>query len=294
MSWCFSVSQITTPENAMKDYFSTDNFHNWIRPVAFEAWMVWFREAVREVGSRPSSRMSSYTASSFSRLVPFHLLFFHIVSESNLYDTRPPSRMSETADLSSDNERNLPRPSSRATSSAYSITESSPDVIIISDSDDDEDKIHQNSVVNRIVKIERKPEEIRQAIKREISFFFKFSESLVYYGLIISGSRSISPEIRFLSGSSAGIRKTSKGKAKSSESGPMKLTSKLTVDTITTITSLPSTWAVPRDNSATMVDLSALDRLPRKTNGDEYTIDAFIRAEVCLNSESGIHTEHTN
>ena len=59
----------------MKDYFSSDNFHNWVRPVAFEAWMLWFREAVRdsEAGSRPSSRMSLYTSTpSISRLVPFH------------------------------------------------------------------------------------------------------------------------------------------------------------------------------------------------------------------------------
>ena len=85
--------------------------------------------------------------------------------------------MSETADLSSDNERNPPpRPSSRAMSSTYSISDSYPDVIIISDSDDDEDEIHANLVVNRALKRERKPElpeEIPQAIKREIfSFFF--------------------------------------------------------------------------------------------------------------------------
>ena len=144
--------------------------------MAFEAWTLWFREAVREVGSRPSSRMSSYTASSFSRLVLLNLLFFCIPFESNHYDNRPPSRMSETADLSSDNERNPPpRPSSRATSSAYSISDSYPEVIIISDSDDDEDEIHANLVVNRAVKRERKPElpeEIPQAIKREIIFLF--------------------------------------------------------------------------------------------------------------------------
>jgi hypothetical protein len=147
--------------------------------------------------------------------------------------------MSETVDLSSDNERNPPRPSSRATSSAYSITESYPDVIIISDSDDDEDEIYQNSVVNRVIKREQKLEEIPQAIKREILFFFP-----LVYGLLLvitTGSRSISPDIQFPSNSSAGItkvnRKISKGKARSS--GPMKLTSKLTVDSISTITSLP-------------------------------------------------------
>ena len=92
--------------------------------------------------------------------------------------------MSETADLISDNERNLPRypPSSRAasswaTSSAYSMTarSSSPDVIIISDSDDDEDKTRptrrtRNSVVqvSHVVKEEQKrTEEIFRAVKHE-------------------------------------------------------------------------------------------------------------------------------
>lgn len=93
-----------------------------------------------------------------------------------------------------------------------------------------------------------------------------------------------------MSRSSAGVtkvnRKTSKGKARiftdtlPKPSGLIKLTSKLTVNSISTITSLPSTWTVPRDNSATLVDLSALDSLPRKQNGDEYSIDALIRAEV--------------
>ena len=116
-------------------------------------------------------------ASSISRLVLLNLLFFCISFESNHYDDRPPSHMSETADLSSDYERNpLPRPSSWATSSAYSISDSYPDVIIISDSDDDEDEIHANLVVNRAVKRERKPEEIPQAIKREIFFSPLFSE----------------------------------------------------------------------------------------------------------------------
>jgi len=81
--------------------------------------------------------------------------------------------MSETADLSSDNERN-PRypPSSRATSSAYSIVASSPEVIIILDSDDDEDDKRQKFVVSRAVKREPKErEEIAiKAIKREILF----------------------------------------------------------------------------------------------------------------------------
>ena len=90
---------------------------------------------------------------------------------------RPPSRMSETVDLNSDNESNPPRypPSSRATSSVYSLAVSSPDVIVISDSDDDENEMHQNSLVDlsHVVKREHEePEEIPQAIKREFLFFF--------------------------------------------------------------------------------------------------------------------------
>jgi hypothetical protein len=106
--------------------------------------------------------------------------------------------------------------------------------------------------------------------------------------LITTGSRSTSPELQFTSGSSSITslkvnRKFSKGKATAAahHGGRIKLTSKLTVDSISTTTTLPSTWTVPRDNSATLVDLSALDSLPRKTNGDEYTIDSLIRAEVC-------------
>jgi hypothetical protein len=79
--------------------------------------------------------------------------------------------MSETVDFSSDNERNLLYPpSSRAPSSAYSIAESSPDIIVISDSDDDDDgdrNMDSLSVVNHAVK----EEETHRAIKRESSFF---------------------------------------------------------------------------------------------------------------------------
>lgn len=95
--------------------------------------------------------------------------------------------MSETADLSLDSESlwNLPRypTSSQATSSAshYSITASSPsNVIEILDSDYDEDGMHQNSVVNHIVKVEQKLEEIPRAIKHEILFFF-LSHTLVLW-----------------------------------------------------------------------------------------------------------------
>ena len=84
--------------------------------------------------------------------------------------------MSETADLSSDNERN-PRypPSSRATSSVYSISAETPwpDVIIISDSEEEKEEIRQGSI-NHVVKEEQKrAEETFQAIKREFFFFLR-------------------------------------------------------------------------------------------------------------------------
>ena len=84
--------------------------------------------------------------------------------------------MSETADLSSDNERN-PRypPSSRATSSVYSISAETPwpDVIIISEEEEEEEEICQGSI-NHVVKEEQKrAEETFQAIKREFFFFLR-------------------------------------------------------------------------------------------------------------------------
>jgi hypothetical protein len=61
--------------------------------------------------------------------------------------------------------------------------------------------------------------------------------------------------------------------------GAIKVTSRLSVERLEILTSLPSTWAVPRDRSATLVDLSGRE-IPSKRNGEEYTIDGFIRAEV--------------
>ena len=85
--------------------------------------------------------------------------------------------MSETADLSSDNERN-PRypPSSRATSSVYSISAETPwpDVIIISEEEEEEEEEIRQGSINHVVKEEQKrAEETFQAIKREFFFFLR-------------------------------------------------------------------------------------------------------------------------
>ena len=69
------------------------------------------------------------------------------------------------------------------------------------------------------------------------------------------------------------------GKGKEQDRRSIKISSRLYVDCLDVVTSLPSTWAVPGDRSATLVDLSGHE-IPSKRNGKEYTIDGFIRAEV--------------
>ena len=62
----FFLVWITTSRYAEDNYFSLENIHKWIRPVAFKAWYLWFRQANTEA-SRPSSTMSYYTTMSVSR-----------------------------------------------------------------------------------------------------------------------------------------------------------------------------------------------------------------------------------
>ena len=123
-----------------------ENIHEWIRPVAFEAWFLWFRQATAEASeSRPSSTMSNYAASS---LAVSRFVFYKYLSFSDVIWTQnsPPSRMSETEDFMSDiNHKTLSEsigipPSSRAASSVPSIIFGNfENPIIISDSDVDED-----------------------------------------------------------------------------------------------------------------------------------------------------------
>ena len=92
--------------------------------------------------------------------------------------------------------------------------------------------------------------------------------------MVVSGSRSVSPEVEFLdSAASISFKKiqrsknTGKGKEQDRHYGTyssvVKITSKLSVDRLDVVTSLPSTWAVPRDRSATLVDLTGLE-IPNK------------------------------
>lgn len=96
--------------------------------------------------------------------------------------------------------------------------------------------------------------------------------------------RTSSPDVEVFSSTSLNEKTTDKKKTKSKGKeraiNPFKLTSRVFVDHLLTVTSLPSTWAVPHDNSATLVDLSAIDTFPRRQNGQEYSIDGYVRAEV--------------
>jgi hypothetical protein len=183
-------------------------------------------------------------------------------------------------------------PSSRATSSVPSIIPgSSENPISISDSDSDgEDFIplsrkelaeRRSLKLNFLVKKEPKGDVLKSVpVKREY-YSFKFFVVSNFIIFIISGSRSVSPEIKFLeSAASLSFKRSRKGKEKNRHS-VVKITSRLSVDRLDVITSLPSTWAVPRDRSATLVDLSGCE-IPSRRSGEEYTIDGFIRAEVCI------------
>ena len=85
--------------------------------------------------------------------------------------------------------------------------------------------------------------------------------------MVVSGSHSVSPEVEFLDSAALILLKkiqrsknTGKGKEQDRHySSVIKITSKLSVDCLDVVTSLPSTWAVPRDRSATLVDLTGLE-----------------------------------
>jgi hypothetical protein len=76
--------------------------------------------------------------------------------------------------------------------------------------------------------------------------------------------------------------------------GSVRLTKKVHVNSLTTINTVPTTWAVPRQNEATLLDLSHVKEFPCRTSGETYTIDGWIRAEVHLFIEllQGLNSEH--
>ena len=181
--------------------------------------------------------------------------------------------MSETDDFKTDVSRKTKSitipPSSRATSSVPSIIPgNSENPISIYDSDDDEDFIPTSAKelaeiwLNHAVKEEPKGDVLKSVpVKCE---YLNFNPSLYQSIFIISESHSISPEIEFQD-SPASIsfkknqrsRNTGKGKEQVRYHGSVvKITSRLSVDGLEVVISLPSTWAVPRDRSATLVDLS--------------------------------------
>jgi len=70
-----------------------------------------------------------------------------------------------------------------------------------------------------------------------------------------------------------------------SQTGSVRLTKKVHVNSLTTINTVPTTWAVPRQDEATLLDLSHFKEFPCRASGETYTIDGWIRAEVHLVTE---------
>jgi hypothetical protein len=60
----------------------------------------------------------------------------------------------------------------------------------------------------------------------------------------------------------------------------VKITKKVSVDEIEILDTVLTTWTVPRTSTAYLVDFSTMP-VPERRNGDEYTLDAFVRSEIC-------------
>ena len=66
-------------------------------------------------------------------------------------------------------------------------------------------------------------------------------------------------------------------KASSSSGKPIQITKKLTVKAVKTLDAISSTWTVPHDDMAYLLDLESL---PTRPSGETYTMDAYIHSEV--------------
>lgn len=73
---------------------------------------------------------------------------------------------------------------------------------------------------------------------------------------------------------------TKKSKSRKIDNG-FRLTKKLAVERLEPVQTIPSTWPVPRDNAAYLVDFAKVS-LPKTNKGAQMTMDAFIRHEVHL------------
>jgi hypothetical protein len=106
--------------------------------------------------------------------------------------------------------------------------------------------------------------------------------------LSLPPQRSLEPEIAPASSSLAqedsykgkGKSKEKKAKGKNAHSGQIQITRQLKVDNIVEISSVPSTWNVPRTPTAYCIDLSASKSLLTTESGKVLNIDTYIRSEV--------------
>ena len=211
--------------------------------------------------------------------------------------------MSETSDFARDeldtasqSRASIP-PSSRRSSSAADSVPNFREGSAIGLSDDEDFELtsfvrgrtgETKAVGNYRYRTKSEPlEEVLLPNKRELAIYN--SPNITDYNSLGPRSRSSEKEVPESqvpesapgpsTSSPSEIKKKPTKKAKSS--GQIKITTKLFVDRLEVRNTVPHTWTVPRDNAATLLDLSDMEAIPTRRNGGNMSIDAYIRQEVC-------------
>jgi hypothetical protein len=124
------------------------------------------------------------------------------------------------------------------------------------------------------------------AIKRERSPSLEIVSDTIFTSSLGRKGKELqheskSPEIEFSSGSNRLPVSRMKDKGKGRAMDGVTITNKLKVDKIECLTAVPSTWTVPREKTAYLVDLMEMDEAPTKSSGNILSLNAYICAEVC-------------
>ncbi|KAF8155402.1 hypothetical protein B0H34DRAFT_675602 [Crassisporium funariophilum] len=244
-------------------YFSLNNANEWICPVAFEAWLQWYRHAVspqekEDIYSRPSSRMSITTNAETLASRPSSRL--SMLSKA----LRPSSCMSDLSEAS--------QPLSRMSISEYSFWGASSPPHSMYSSGNASVGGHQESPIKILDSND------------ELGFPSSFPKSEPLDSIFLSPKIEAKFDIKKAVKQEKQpfklpTEEKEKAVAKPNDiSKPLRLTAKMKVESLHTITNVPSTWLVPRRKEATLLDLTD-KKLPDKGNGSKMTMDAFIRSQ---------------
>ncbi|KAJ7627442.1 hypothetical protein FB45DRAFT_868661 [Roridomyces roridus] len=266
-------TQIVGPIYAESTFFQVDHTENWVCQGPFNTWMRYQEEQRGRTRNRPdpfqshragSSSLASSPApsramsrnlsspprspphsrsASMHSVGPWHSLWAYSSHQSSRANSAAPSRASSAGPL-----RDWPYTNSRGESAAPP-----------SRSQSRADSVHSSEPI----RLEPVPPGISTALATELSQDVPSSPGAL---------SSIAEPVQSASGS----RKKSK-KAKS-DRPPVAITRELYVDRLERVTSVGSTWTVPRDCTAYLVDLSATPDVLKEGNKTR-TIDAYIKAE---------------